>query len=44
MHIKIIDFGSGKSYKDNEVEKIVDTQSGDEMDKDYKRMNTFTGT
>lgn len=46
MHLKIIDFGSGKSYKDMEVQKVSedDKQSGSDDNKEIKRMNTFCGT
>ena len=47
MHLKIIDFGSGKSYKDQTVQKakpVENVQSGSGDEKEIKRMNTFTGT
>lgn len=46
MHLKLIDFGSGKFYKDQQVEQVdtTDAQSGTETNKEYQRMNTFVGT
>ena len=45
MHLKLIDFGWGKFYKDKEVEAVeeVNLKSSSE-DKEFKRMNTFIGT
>lgn len=47
MHLKLIDFGSGKVYKDNMIEKVednTDNQSGEGTQKDFHRTNTFVGT
>lgn len=46
MHLKLIDFGSGKFYKDDVPEQVEDhdNQSGSGENKELKRMNTFIGT
>jgi 3-phosphoinositide dependent protein kinase-1 len=46
MHLKLIDFGSGKFYNNDVVEQVQDlnNQSGSSEEKGIKRMNTFIGT